>query len=830
MKTSTEAADLDTILEAYEAAVADGEDVDIAAYLPEVDDAGYSSVAVELIRVDMERSYAKGIPKRVEDYRTVAPRIFSDPLRLAEIAFEEYRLRIQTGEAPNANDYSSRFGVDTRNWPSTHLPHSSVKSNGATAFDWRLEPQRIATPFPMAGEQFAGFELIEELGRGAFGVVFRARQYDLAGREVVLKITARRSVEPQRLARLQHTNIVPIYSIHHDRGLLGICMPFLGRRTLADTLTRRDCPWTADTLADRTDDTRTSPPPLQKSLVSRDPTAACAPGTMHDSPSFSSDAAVEIAAQLAEGLAHAHGRGIVHSDLKPANVLMGDDGSALLLDFNLSDDTNEYHRATLIVGGTLPYMSPEQLRALNDGSPATVSGDVFSLGVILHELLFGERPFPLREGKFEDTVETLIRDRAAPKRSSGRISKSAALGAIVAKCLEFKPGDRYHAANELAEDLRRHQRNLPLKHAQERSLRERVTKWLRRNRRAARFGTIIALATVAIGSSAIFLARQSRLNELDTARAYSDFVEDARTALLHLHVPGTEPDLFAIGRTAANDALQQFGVLNEDGLTSNARFANLSKDQQELVREQSLALLHSLARVDHDAPDPARFQAASDANQRGADRQHQSDYDLPVQNEAGAPLKFNTHVPSDYLQGLRLLETERYADALPVWQRLSESSKQDAVRWFLLGNAYAGVGRLQDAESCYTAVIALQPRAVAGYFNRGICRQEQGKFEGATSDFTSVLQLRPNLSTALINRALSLHSLGKYKQAESDASAAIAAGLDDPRAYFVRALIRDALHDVPGAAGDRAHGFKLPPKDDKGWMARGIACLATDPE
>jgi tetratricopeptide (TPR) repeat protein len=177
-----------------------------------------------------------------------------------------------------------------------------------------------------------------------------------------------------------------------------------------------------------------------------------------------------------------------------------------------------------------------------------------------------------------------------------------------------------------------------------------------------------------------------------------------------------------------------------------------------------------------------------------------------------------------------LLANGRYAEALPLWQRLSESDQQDPVRWFLLGNSFAGIGSLPDAEACYTAVIALQPMAIAGHFNRGMCRHEQGKFDGAKRDFTKVLNLRPNLFAALINRALALHALGEDQQAEADASAAIEDGLDDPRAYFVRALIRDRLHDATAAAADRTRGFDLPPKDDKGWMARGIACLAEDPE
>ena len=87
--------------------------------------------------------------------------------------------------------------------------------------------------FPQVGQSFLDFELVEELGRGAFGIAYLARQSELGQRPVVLKLTAERSVEPQRLAQLQHSHIVPIHSVHHDGTLQGVCMPYFGRATLA---------------------------------------------------------------------------------------------------------------------------------------------------------------------------------------------------------------------------------------------------------------------------------------------------------------------------------------------------------------------------------------------------------------------------------------------------------------------------------------------------------------------------------------------------------------------------------------------------------------------
>src|SRR5918995_365099 len=98
MTILSDAADLDAVLEAYESAAAAGEEVDLAQYLPAVTHPRCRQIAIELIRVDMERSHALGTPKGIEDYRAIAPQLFSDPTQLGEIAFEDYRLRVQAGE------------------------------------------------------------------------------------------------------------------------------------------------------------------------------------------------------------------------------------------------------------------------------------------------------------------------------------------------------------------------------------------------------------------------------------------------------------------------------------------------------------------------------------------------------------------------------------------------------------------------------------------------------------------------------------------------------------------------------------------------------------
>src|SRR4051794_1039335 len=213
-----------------------------------------------------------------------------------------------------------------------------------------LQLAAAAARLPAAGEEFAGFRLVRELGRGAFGRVFLAEQIDLSGRAVVLKVTPDARTEVKLLARLLHTNIVPVYSVPRSGLYQAVCMPYCGSMTLAEAIRR----FRGETLPESGKGLVTL---ITSSAPSSTPGGGSAPGTgpaadtpgPHPPSSTAAldllgglsyvDAVLWLGARLADGLAHAHDRGIVHRDLKPANVLLTDDGQPMLLDFNLSADT-----------------------------------------------------------------------------------------------------------------------------------------------------------------------------------------------------------------------------------------------------------------------------------------------------------------------------------------------------------------------------------------------------------------------------------------------------------------------------------------------------------
>jgi len=385
-------AGLDEIVEAFEDHWSRTGQANVREWLPVGDHPQATTIALELLCVDLERRVRAGTPRSVESYCDEFIELLGDEALRERLAFEDYRLRTARGDQPQAADYARRLAIDTAHWPPTEArtedsaagvaPASSVTGDGQ-ARQWDYRPLRL----PSIGERFLDFELLETLGTGSFGHVYLARQVNLAGRPVVLKITTEQWSDSDQLARLQHTHIVPVYSVHRAAHLQAICMPYRGRRTLRDVLRG---------VRDRT--TATSSCLLAQYLnhatdVGPAPCAETPSSEIARLHSLSFDQlSLWIVARLCDGLQHAHDRGLLHRDLKPANILLADDGQPIILDFNLSQDRQRSAGAATLMGGTYAYMSPEQRRALHDGGTIDERSDLFAMGCLLHELLTGEPP------------------------------------------------------------------------------------------------------------------------------------------------------------------------------------------------------------------------------------------------------------------------------------------------------------------------------------------------------------------------------------------------------------------------------------------------------
>jgi hypothetical protein len=267
---------------------------------------------------------------------------------------------------------------------------------------------------PSPGERLAGrYELIEPIGSGGMAVVWRARDLRL-GRPVAVKLlraelaededVARRfESEARRAASLSHPNVAGVYDTDIDDGRQFIVMELV------------DGPSVAELLAER--------------------------GRLEP------EEAVDIAAAAARALAAAHRRGLIHRDVKPANLLVGRDGRTRLADFGIARALTA-NRMTLpgTVLGSIPYLSPEQAR----GDDASAHGDVFSLGVVLFEMLTGRLPW---EAETPAALATVRLHAPAPAPSTVVTGLPEGLDTIVARALAPDPGERYPSARVFADAL-----------------------------------------------------------------------------------------------------------------------------------------------------------------------------------------------------------------------------------------------------------------------------------------------------------------------------------------------------------------------------------------
>jgi serine/threonine protein kinase/Tfp pilus assembly protein PilF len=314
------------------------------------------------------------------------------------------------------------------------------------------EPPRKKWPEP--GDEFVGFRVVGELGRGAFARVYLATEPALGARSVVLKVGMHGSGEAEILGRLRHDNIVPVYAMRQDMltGMTVVCMPYLGATTLADVIehafARPGTPASAAVLL------QAAKPKAEEeeSLGPLKPSPILVSGTYVDG-------VLDMGIQLAEALAFVHKRKIYHRDLKPSNVLVRPDGRPMLLDFNLSFDEQA---AQQTLGGTLIYMAPEMLRAIEnrDAKPCLLDArsDLYSLGIILYEMLSGEHPFEAvfwgksAEGNRQRLLE-LQKTALRPLRDANPLVDKK-VARVVDRCLAYEPGARFQSAAELARALR----------------------------------------------------------------------------------------------------------------------------------------------------------------------------------------------------------------------------------------------------------------------------------------------------------------------------------------------------------------------------------------
>jgi len=351
------------------------------------------------------------------------------------------------------------------------------------------EPTGSVVTGERVGTRFGRYELTERIGRGAMGVVYRARQTDL-DRTVALKLitpgrtgveadVARFYSEARAAARLRHPGIVGVLEVGEVDGQHYIAMDYVAGGSLSDHL--RSQTLDSESRLSQADD----------SVL-----LLTAPAGLWRKPSTGNQVEPDVAARWVSEIARAveflHGHGIVHRDLKPANILLDDDHRPLVTDFGLAlvtgDQATVTTRGTIV--GTPAYMAPEQATGhVEDLSPRS---DIFSLGVMLYELITGHSPFGVN-----NPLDTLVRvievDPEPPTKLEPWLSRE--LEHICLKCLEKDPRNRYASAGELADDLERYLRR--------ENVRARPAGVVHRLRRWGRRQPVLVTHVVALGLAAV---------------------------------------------------------------------------------------------------------------------------------------------------------------------------------------------------------------------------------------------------------------------------------------------------------------------------------------
>ncbi len=799
--------------------------VEITQFCPSSDHPRYSTIVLELIRVDMELAAAAGRVPSLDYYRLRFGHLVDQDLMRDQLAYEISRLQ-----------NNSRLAASTTPKP------SSIS----------CEPNTL----PAVGQTLCGFQIVGELGRGSFGRVYLASESGLANRRVVIKVSSQFPGEAELLSKLQHKNIVPVYSLHHYESMHVVCMPLLGTATLGGLLQAIEqagqTPPSALALIDtiRNCASQTWPAtPTPHIQFSTQEELSSNSAAIHSLPldsvalerlrnRFSGQSyahgVVWIIAQLAEGLAHAHERSIVHRDIKPANILLADDGLPMLLDFNLSFESSPAAVRPEVFGGTPRYMSPEQLEeVLTDKPSSDHRSDIYSLGLIMFELLTMRSPFNDRKGINRDVLRGMYEDRqiAPIVNNKPGVGVTSGIVAIVQKALQFSADQRYQSAHDMLVDLQCELQYQPLQVAQGERWKDRIRKWNLRHPRLSASSMVLVISCIFLALS-LFGLMEYR-HRANYAAAMST-LQKSQTELCEAQGLLAAADL----TNEHLEALLESCQVSLDSIQSITP-TRLPKEQIQLWQDCKAQLLVLQARgLSSLAMRTQQFEQCRKLLTRASE-------DLQAAFEL-VPEQRQVHQLAQRAVARALGKTDLQTMQLELLSalRLSDNSLQTAIDsmrarqkyeasnsnyWMNLALLQLAARDRKAAQTSLDVATQLDDQAIWPRLTIGLLELESKSYVDARNSLDAVLRKSPTLSAAKFNRALANIGLGQIHAAKEDLESLESSVAQNTRILFVREMVYRQLGNFDKADRDRNRGLQLQPTDGLSWNARGEAKLGLAP-
>jgi serine/threonine protein kinase/Flp pilus assembly protein TadD len=669
---------------------------------------------------------------------------------------DEFRERQARGERPDPEEYARRHPE------AAELLRKVLASLEVLGLSLASdEPGASATGEGPTGT-LGDFLLIREVGRGGMGIVYEAEQVSL-GRRVALKVLPfAATMDPRQLQRfhnearaaagLHHTNIVPVYGVGNERGVHYYAMQFIEGRTLADV------------IAQQRDGALAQVP----TVAGAEAAATTIPPAAHATSAVPRDAAyyrrvAEWGIQAAEALDCAHSLGVVHRDVKPANLLVDGGGRLWVTDFGLAQVQSDA-RLTMTgdLVGTLRYMSPEQ--ALAKRVVIDHRTDVYSLAATLYELL-ALRPAFDGADRQELLRQIAFEEPRTPRRVNKAIPEE--LQTIVLKAMEKNPQERYATAQEMAGDLRRFLEHRPIE-AKPSSLAKKLRKWAQRHKAvvttAVGFLIVVAL-TLAVSTALIWRQQQQ------TERAYEAEAEQRQQADLE--------------RQRAIDSLKDARAAVEQMLTRVGAKELADVPQMESTRRELLtdALRFCRRFLERRTSDPElQFEAA---------RVHRLTGFIQLQ------LGEQSQAEQNFQEAIRLLQ-----EVIAGRGARPEDEEELARNYVNLAVVREAKGQVADAETAYQDAVAIESRLLAddarslvhretlgkAYANLGFVHGKLGRVQQADDTFCQVIGLREqvaaefpdnpkyrnDLASSYLNLAVFQHMTGRRAAAEKTLEKAVA--------------------------------------------------------